>query len=331
MPVTGSTRPGTPTPMAATSSTLAPASASAVVDGGGDGLGGPVLVARGGGPGGSTEDGAVGGRDEHRDLGAADVDADEQRRCGAAGRGLGRRSWPRGQSSSPHRQAELAGQQQRARPEQDGVVGQAAVDDLGFAREQSRASVGAASSRIASSHGSPSTVTLSEDDDPSDVERADQAGDCGAEGTAGGADDAERELVAFGRRPARSPSMLCGIAARARSRARKKARRRIDGTLATVSRQPNRPQWHGAPSGSIDDVADLAGPEAVAVEELAIEHEAGADPVPDLDRDQVCRPVLALEQVRRERGGPAVVGDDRRQVVVVGAGACRAAGRSSTG
>ena len=58
------------------------------LDGRGDRLGGTILVARRGGPGRATEDGAVGRGDEHRDLRPADVDADEERPGGGrAGRG----------------------------------------------------------------------------------------------------------------------------------------------------------------------------------------------------------------------------------------------------
>ena len=69
--------------------------------------------------------------------------------------------------------------------------------------------------------------------------------------------------------------------------------------------------------GLDDDVADLAGAVAVAAEQLAVEDEAGADAAPDLDRDEVGRPVLAVEEERGERRRAAVVGDDGREAVAV--------------
>ena len=96
------------------------------------------------------------------------------------------------------------------------------------------------------------------------------------------------------------------------------AARRIAGALATVSRQPKRPQWHCGAVGLDDDVADLAGAVAVAAEQLAVEDEAGADAAPDLDRDEVVGPLVAVEQERREGRRTAVVGDDRREAVAVG-------------
>ena len=56
--------------------------------------------------------------------------------------------------------------------------------------------------------------------------------------------------------------------------------------LATVSRQPNRPQRQRAVDLD-DDMADLAGAEAVAMEQLAAKDDAGADAAADLDRDEV--------------------------------------------
>ena len=67
-----------------------------------------------------------------------------------------------------------------------------------------------------------------------------------------------------------------------------------------------------------DDVADLARAVAVASEQLAIEDEAGTDAAPDLDRDEVGGTVIAFEQERGQGRGPAVVGDDRREVIAVG-------------
>ena len=69
--------------------------------------------------------------------------------------------------------------------------------------------------------------------------------------------------------------------------------------------------------GLDDDVADLARAVAVAAEEVAVEDEAGADAAPDLDRDEVGRPVLALEEERGQGRGAGVVGDDGRVAVAL--------------
>ena len=82
--------------------------------------------------------------------------------------------------------------------------------------------------------------------------------------------------------------------------------------------------------GLDDDVADLAGTVAVAAEQLAIEDETRADAAPDLDRDEVAWPVLAVEQERRDGRRAAVVGDDRREPYRSCEERRRAAGRSTT-
>ena len=105
----------------------------------------------------------------------------------------------------------------------------------------------------------------------------------------------------------------------------------IAGALATVSRQPKRPQWHCGAVGLDDDVADLAGAVAVAAEQLVLEDQAGTDAAPDLDRDEVRGPGVATEQVGREGRGTAVVGDDGREVVALVEELRRAAGRASRG
>ena len=184
----------------------------------------------------------------------------------------------------------------------------------------SRASVASvrrcASSRIASSHGSPRTVALPR----TTIRRTSRApvrlATAVAKGTTGGPDDAERELVTRGGRLGDRLDALgdaraaLGGEEEGAAQDRRHAGHGLEAAeLAAVA---------GRAVGLDDDVADLAGPEAVATEQLAVEHQPGADPVPDLDRDQVVRPLVALEQERGEGGGPAVVGDDRRQAVVVG-------------
>ena len=83
--------------------------------------------------------------------------------------------------------------------------------------------------------------------------------------------------------------------------------------------------------GVDDDVADLAGAVAVAAEQLVAEDEAGADAAADLDDDEVLRPLVAAEQVGREGGRAAVVGDDRGEAVALARGSGRAAGPASRG
>ena len=47
--------------------------------------------------------------------------------------------------------------------------------------------------------------------------------------------------------------------------------------LVIVSRQPSRPQRHGALGAAHRDVAELAGAIAIALEQLAVEDDPGAD------------------------------------------------------
>src|SRR6185369_10516300 len=64
------------------------------------------------------------------------------------------------------------------------------------------------------------------------------------------------------------------------------------------------------------DVADLAGAEAVALEQRAVEDEARPDPPPDLDRDEVLRALaLRAKRVLGERGRLAVIRDVGRQAI----------------
>ena len=93
------------------------------LDGGGDRLGGAILVPGGGGPRRATEDGAVGRRDEDRDLGAAEVRSNAH--------------VPRSTASSPVPPLTIS-------------VSRASVASVRRC----------ASSRTASNHGSPSTVAL---------------------------------------------------------------------------------------------------------------------------------------------------------------------------
>ena len=116
-----------------------------LVEGGGDGGGGTSLVADGCGVGRAAPDVAVGVDDEDGDLRAADVDAGDD---------AGRRSC----RSSMHRQAELAGEQQRARAEERHVLARAAVDDPVLARERAQAAPAGllADRRRTTAHRAPS-------------------------------------------------------------------------------------------------------------------------------------------------------------------------------
>ena len=122
------------------------------------------------------------------------------------------------------------------------VLADPAVGDPGLARERAEASAGglvADGRQPRLAEGGDRAV----DDDLADVEDADEVGDRGTEGAAGGARDGQRGLVAglgrggqFGERLGREAGGRRGA--------------RMAGALATVSRQPKRPQWHSAPSGS---------------------------------------------------------------------------------
>ena len=85
--------------------------------------------------------------------------------------------------------------------------------------------------------------------------------------------------------------------------------------LVIVSRQPTRPQRHGASGAAHRDVAELAGAVAIALEQLAIEDDPGADPATHLDHDQVVGPGAAEEGQLGEGGSMTVVGDDDRHAV----------------
>ena len=65
------------------------------------------------------------------------------------------------------------------------------------------------------------------------------------------------------------------------------------------------------------DVAELAGAIAIALEQLAIEDDPGADAATHLDHDQVVGPRAAKEGQLGEGSGVAVVGDDDRHAVAL--------------
>ena len=96
------------------------------------------------------------------------------------------------------------------------------------------------------------------------------------------------------------------------------ARASIARIPATVSRQPVRPQRQRSPVVVDDDVADLAGAGAVALEQRAAEDQPGADAAPDADRDQVRDAVPAGVRVLGEGGRLRVVGDVDRDAVALG-------------
>jgi hypothetical protein len=63
------------------------------------------------------------------------------------------------------------------------------------------------------------------------------------------------------------------------------------------------------------DVTELAGPEAIALEQLAVDDDPRADAAADADDDKIVRPRPAMERQLRERGRVAVVRDDHRHVI----------------
>ena len=139
----------------------------------------------------------------------------------------------------------------------------------------------------------------------------------------GGADDAQRGLVAVGGRG--------GAARGGSSRVRRPAcggRARIAGALATVSRQPNRPQWHSAPSGSTTMWPISPAPSPSPVNSSPSRTRPAPMPRPDLDRDEVPRPVVAQEEVRRE-GRRRGCRWRRRSGARSGCGGCAPSGRSA--
>ena len=133
-------------------------------------------------------------------------------------------------------------------PRSDSVVAGAAVDDARLARERAERAARRPRRASASNQGRRGRSTLPWTTMRRDVERADEARDrrSRAPGPRRGP-IVERALVAGLRE--RRREALGERAVDARRPAARRARR-IAGALATVSRQPNRPQWHGAPSGS---------------------------------------------------------------------------------
>ena len=176
-----------------------------------------------------------------------------------------------------------------------------------------------ASSRTADSHGSPRSVALPCRHDPLDVEDTDQAGDRLPEIATGRHDDPAGLLV-----PGleRGPDVVEGqLAGRGQALPESRVSMlacELGRTLDDRPRAGHRleaAEPAAAASGAVlfdHRVADLAGAEAVAVEELAIEDDAGADPSADLDRDEVrsarAGRARVAEQLDGERRGAAVVG-----------------------
>ena len=79
------------------------------------------------------------------------------------------------------------------------------------------------------------------------------------------------------------------------------------------------------------DVAELARAVAVALEQLAVEDDPGADPATHLDHDQVVGPGAAKERQLGERGRVTVVGDHDRHAVALLEQAARGGARPSSG
>ena len=157
-----------------------------------------------------------------------------------------------------------------------------------------------AAARLVADRGQPRLAEIGDaavQHDPLDVEDTDQAGDRLAEVATGRHDDPAGLLVAGLERgpdvvegaarrswPARCPSRDVGMLACELGRALRRS---------PASWPPSRGSRTGRSGiGAVlfdDRVADLAGAEAVAVEQLATEDDAGADASPDLDRDEVRR------------------------------------------
>ena len=216
-------------------------------------------------------------------------------------------------------QAELAGHQQGGRPEDHDVVDRAGRSRSASRRRAGRATGASASSRTASSQGSPSAVTL-----PRSTTRPMLSAPIRA------AIDwpSERPAATTTRRAASSPASSASatsLRVRVAGRGQASCEPRVRALGGGLGRGPDdRPRaGHGLEAAEaaaaalgavVDDhgVADLAGAEAVAVEELAPEDDAGADAQADLDRDEVRRAPPALEQVLGQGRGARVVGDARR-------------------
>ena len=87
--------------------------------------------------------------------------------------------------------------------------------------------------------------------------------------------------------------------------------------LAIVSRQPDAPAAARRVGAADRDVAELACAVAIALEQLAIEDDPGADPATHPDHDQVVGPRAAKEGQLGEGGRVTVVGDDDRHAVAL--------------
>src|SRR5206468_9815142 len=125
-----------------------------------------------------------------------------------------------------------------------------------------------------------------EEDDPLDVERADQRGDRPAERRPGSVDDLDGPGLARVDRPAdrREVGRAAGDAGRAG----------FDRPHAGHGLEAADPAAPAKVAVVVDDrVADLAGARAVALEQRAPQDQAGTDAPTDADRDQVRDAALA--------------------------------------
>src|SRR4029077_19495509 len=163
-----------------------------------------------------------------------------------------------------------------------------------------------------------------EEDDPLDVECADQRGDRLAERGARLVDDLRRPrlapvVVERLRRPG-----LARAGARAERVHIRLAARGGGGASLDRAHPGDRLQAAGPTAAAertvvVDDrVPDLARTEAVALEQRTAEDQAGTDAGPDPDRDQVRHATLAGERVLGEGGRLGVVRDIDRDAVALG-------------
>ena len=253
-------------------------------------------------------------REDDRDLAAADVDAGEDAARHRAGTRPSSRVMSRAlapsstvSSAAPPTSIRVSRRQQR-----EGAPGRLVADRV----EPRLAEVGHAA----------------EQDDVVDVERADERRHRPAQPAARCGGDAPGFLVAV--RTAAATSSIgarAGVGQPAGQRARRVRgggldRLLDDGPRAGDGLEAAEPAA-AALDAVVDDrgVADLAGAEAVALEQLPAEHDPGADAVPDLDGDEVGRPAADVEQVLAHGGGAGVVGDERR------AGRCAPRGSGPAG
>ena len=92
------------------------------------------------------------------------------------------------------------------------------------------------------------------------------------------------------------------------------------GALATVSRQPNRPQWHSAPSGSTTIWPISPAPSPSPPNSSPSRTSPAPMPRPTLIATRFVGPLLAFEEVGGDGGRARVVGDDGREAVALGEG-----------